>query len=83
MQKFDLKWSMKINSRSVPSNDVIGFSGLSSLSCLAFERENVRREEKILTVFLMTLRQECIADGKEKNSDPSQVLPLPCHCEGI
>lgn len=80
MEDFNLKWNMTINSRNVLSNYVIGFSGLSSLLCLAFEGgyapENANG-------FLNDTEGRCTADGKEKHPDLSQVLPLPCHCEVI
>lgn len=72
---------MTINSRNVLSKDVTGFSGLSSLSCLAFEGEYA--PENALMVFLMTLRGDAQLMGKKNNPDLSQVLPLPCYCEVI
>lgn len=80
MQSFGLKWNMTINSRNVLSKDVNGFSGLSSLSCLAFEGEYAPENT---SGFLNDTEGRCTADGKEKNPDLSQVLPLPCYCEVI
>lgn len=74
MQKCALKSNLTRNSGNAPSDDVISFSGLSFLSCLAFEGGYVLENAN---GFLNETEERGKADGKEKIPDLSLVLPLP------